>query len=230
MINLNRYAIIRSGLSRELILLQGTGCLWKKCSFCDYHKDISENPFFNNKEIIDQVTGEFQVLDVINSGSAMELDFQTIEYLQKKVADKKIKEIWFEAHYLYKTKLSIFSSLFPSVKVNFRCGVESFNPKRRAIWKKGIPSNVTPQDIAEFFQGVCLLVCVKGQTKKEILNDIEIARKYFKYFSVNVFCDNSTQEKRDPELVQWFLEEVYPTLKNEPKAEILVLNTDLGVG
>lgn len=230
MTHLNRYARIDSKFKREFLLLQGTGCIWKQCSFCDYHKDSSETPFITNKVVLDQVTGIYQVLDIINSGSGMELDFETITYLQTIVLEKKIKVMWFEAHYLYRQTLSDFAALFPSVEIKFRCGVESFSAKRRLLWHKGIPSSVTPQEISKYFQGICLLTCVKGQTKEEILNDIEIAKKYFEYFSVNVFCNNSTKEKQDPELVSWFMEEVYPRLKKESKVEVLIQNTDLGVG
>ena len=36
--------------------------------------------------------------------------------------------------------------------------------------------------------------------------------------------------KRDKELVAWFVKEVYPTLKDQPGIEVLLDNTDLGVG
>lgn len=210
--------------------MQGTGCIWKQCTFCDYHKDFSEAPFITNKIVLNQVSGLYHVLDIINSGSAMELDFETISYLQKIVLEKRIEEIWFEAHYLYRDTLCDFAALFPSSQVKFRCGVESFSAKRRGLWHKGIPSSVGPEDIAKYFKGICLLIGVKGQTREEILFDIEMAKKYFEYFSVNVFCNNTAQEKQDEGLVNWFMQEIYPVLRMEPKAEILIENTDLGVG
>ena len=162
--------------------MQGTGCIWKQCTFCDYHKDFSEAPFITNKIVLNQVSGLYHVLDIINSGSAMELDFETISYLQKIVLEKRIEEIWFEAHYLYRDTLCDFAALFPSSQVKFRCGVESFSAKRRGLWHKGIPSSVGPEDIAKYFKGICLLIGVKGQTREEILFDIEMAKKYFEYF------------------------------------------------
>jgi hypothetical protein len=227
---LKRYARIDSKFRRELLLLQGTGCIWKQCTFCDYHKDFSEAPFITNKIVLNQVSGLYHVLDIINSGSAMELDFETISYLQKIVLEKRIEEIWFEAHYLYRDTLCDFAALFPSSQVKFRCGVESFSAKRRGLWHKGIPSSVGPEDIAKYFKGICLLIGVKGQTREEILFDIEMAKKYFEYFSVNIFCNNTAQEKQDEGLVNWFMQEIYPVLRMEPKAEILIENTDLGVG
>ena len=64
----------------------------------------------------------------------------------------------------------------------------------------------------------------------QIDRDIELAKKHFEYFSVNVFCNNGTHTKRDKELVAWFVKEVYPTLKDQPRIEVLLDNTDLGVG
>jgi hypothetical protein len=45
-----------------------------------------------------------------------------------------------------------------------------------------------------------------------------------------VFCENSTAIKRDEELVKWFVDVVYPKLKESDKIEVLINNTDLGVG
>ena len=58
--------------------------------------------------------------------------------------------------------------------------------------------------ISEYFDGACLLVCVKGQTKESIIRDIELAYKNFSYFNVNVFMENSTKEKADEDLIKWF--------------------------
>lgn len=213
-----------------MVLLQGTGCRWRKCKFCDYHEDISENPYLVNEAVLKQVTGCYGVLDVINSGSAMEFDTDTLNLLQRVVEEKNIHTIWFEAHYMYRNKLNDFAKLFAPAKVKFRCGVESFSEQRRNEWNKGIPQNTTPEKIAQFFSGVCLLCCVQGDTRKQIIDDIEIAKKYFEYFSVNVFCNNGTTVKRDDELAEWFINDVYPELSKLSCVEVLLNNTDLGVG
>lgn len=227
---LTRYARIEGNFSREFLLLQGNGCAWKQCTFCDYHLDISENPYNINKENLLKVTGEFGVLDIINSGSAMELDEKSIEHLQKIVLEKNIQELWFEAHYKYRDKLAAFAKLFPRSLVKFRCGVETFNPILWKKWKKGIRESTKAQDIARFFQGVCLLICVEGQTKEEILQDIMLAKNFFEYVSINIFCENSTKTRRDSNLASWFLHEIFPQIKYEAKFEILIDNKDLGVG
>ena len=227
---MDRYALIRTKMPREFVLLQGTGCRWRKCTFCDYHEDVSECPFEVNKPVLRKVTGQYGVLDVINSGSAMELDADTIALIKEVVREKNIHTLWFEAHYMYRKKLASFAEQFAPVKVKFRCGVETFDPELRDAWKKGIPSSVSAQDIARYFQGICLLCCTQGETKEHILKDIELARQHFEYFSVNVFCNNHTEVKQDKELATWFAQEVYPTIKEDTRIEILMENTDLGVG
>ena len=89
---------------------------------------------------------------------------------------------------------------------------------------------MTATDVAQHFKGVCLLCCTLGDSKERILSDIETAKQHFEYFSVNLFCNNSTAIKRDEELAQWFINEVYPQLKDDDRIEVLIDNTDLGVG
>lgn len=227
---MDRYSLIHTKIPREFVLLQGAGCKWKKCTFCDYHEDVSSSPFAINEPVLRQVTGKYGVLDVINSGSAMELDSETITLIKEVVREKQIHTLWFEAHYMYRKKLKAFAEQFEGVSVKFRCGVETFDVELRDQWKKGIPSSVTPEDVAKYFQGVCLLCCTQGESKEHIMKDIEIAKKHFEYFSVNVFCNNSTPVKQDPELAQWFAREVYPRIKDVEGIEVLMENTDLGVG
>ena len=93
-----------------------------------------------------------------------------------------------------------------------------------------MPEDVTVQDVAKHFQGVCLLCCTQGESKERILEDIELARKHFEYFSINVFCNNTTPIKQDQELTAWFIKEVYPLIKEDKRIEVLIQNTDLGVG
>ena len=227
---MERYALIHTVLPREFVLLQGTGCRWKRCTFCDYHSDVSTAPFAVNREVLAQVQGVYGVLDVINSGSAMELDPQSIEMIKEVVKEKNIHTLWFEAHYMYKNQLSKFAEQFEGVEVKFRCGIESFDAALRSQWRKGVKDDVMPEDVAKYFHGVCLLCCTEGDSQERILRDIALAKAYFEYASVNVFCDNSTAVKRDEKLVKWFVDVVYPQLQHSDKIEVLVENTDLGVG
>ncbi len=227
---MDRYSIIDTKMPREFLLLQGTGCRWRKCTFCNYHTDVCSNPYSVNKKVLECVTGKYGVLDIINSGSAMELDSATIEDIKSVVKEKNIHTLWFEAHYMYRNRLDTFALQFAPAKVKFRCGIESFDPVLRSSWNKGIPECVTPEDVARYFSGVCLLCCTVGDNRERIISDIATAKRYFEYFSVNLFCNNGTDVRRDDELVGWFVKEIYPFLKDEDGIEVLIGNTDLGVG
>ncbi len=225
-----RYAQIDKKFPREFVLLQGTGCRWGRCTFCDYHTDTSTTPYTINREVLSQVSGKHGVLDVINSGSGIELDHDTISLLQQIVVEKGIKTIWFEMHYMYHHKLQEFARLFAPAQVKFRCGIESFDGALRQQWNKGIPLDVTAEDVAKYFDGVCLLCCTIGDSTQRIVNDIATARRHFEYTSVNVFNNNSTAVKQDVELARWFRNEIYPMLVDDERIEVLIENTDLGVG
>lgn len=229
---MNRYSVIRGNFPREFLLLRGKGCKWRRCTFCDYHTDASENPYETNRAVLERVTGEFGVLDIINSGSAMELDASTIEDIRRIVRERGIHTIWFEAHYMYRNQLESFARQFHPARVKFRCGAETFDPALRTSWHKGIAPHVSPQDIARHFQGLCLLCCTDtpGDTRERLLSDIELAERHFEYYSVNVFCPNNTPIRRNDDMLRWFMAEVCPTLQESSKAEVLIENTDLGVG
>ena len=227
---MDRYSVIHTKMPREFVLLQGQGCRWRRCTFCNYHLDVSTAPYEVNKPVLERVTGVYGVLDVINSGSAMELDGETVELIKAVVQKKKIHTLWFEAHFMYRNRLAEFAAQFAPAEVKFRCGVESFSPEQRKRWNKGVPSWAGPEEVAKYFKGVCLLCCTDDDSRERILADIETAKRYFEYFSVNLFCNNGTPVKRDESLVQWFKSEVYPVIKDDPAIEVLVDNTDLGVG
>lgn len=225
-----RYSLINSGMKREFILLQGKGCKWKKCTFCDYYEDYSDDPYVVNEEVLNKVTGVYKTLDIINSGSCFEFDDKTISKIQDVVKKKNIETLWFECHYMYKDRLNEFRSLFPNTTVKFRCGVETFNALVRASWNKGIGKDVKPEEIAKYFNGICLLTGIKGQSIEDLKNDIDIAEKYFEYYSLNLFCKNSTDTVIDENLASYVRENAKNLIKGRAIAELLIENTDLGVG
>lgn len=230
---MNRYSVIsEGGFPREFLLLQGTGCRWRQCSFCDYHSDAGPDPFSVNKPVLEQVTGEYGTLDIINSGSAAELDDRTLDEIRRVAEARDIHTLWFEMHYMYRHRLAGFASMFAPVQVKFRCGIETFDPLLRNRWRKGIPAGVSAEDVARYFQGICLLCCTGevGDTPERLVRDVELAREHFEYCSINLFCDNTTPLHRDEAMAAWFIREIYPDLKSDPRFEILLGNTDLGVG
>ena len=67
-----RYSKIIGKNQREICLLRGFPCAWGKCAFCDYIEDNGKDEqamVSLNHQVLQKVTGEFGVLEVINSGS-----------------------------------------------------------------------------------------------------------------------------------------------------------------
>ncbi|MBR0423557.1 MAG: hypothetical protein IJJ04_02825 [Clostridia bacterium] len=75
-----------------------------------------------------------------------------------------------------------------------------------------------------------MLIGTENQTFETVVNDIYLAGKYFDHYMINIFIPNSKNINSNPELINRFINEVYPKIKNDPKVEISINNTDLGVG
>ena len=118
---------------------------------------------------------------------------------------------------------------FFNIPIVFKIGVETFDFDFRNNFLNKNARFIDPREVAEKFQSVCLMVGIKGQTREMIKRDIEIVLEHFKYATINVFVNNTTEIKRDEELVQWFKDE-YEFLNTHPKVEVLYHNTDFGVG
>ena len=73
------------------------------------------------------------------------------------------------------------------------------------------------------------MVGIQGQSKEMIDRDMEYLQKYFEYGCVNMYVNNTTKIKEDPQLAAWFREK-YAYLEADPKIEVLWNNTDFGVG
>ncbi len=61
---MERYSKILEKRRREIVLLRGSGCVYKKCTFCDYHADRCSNEdenFALNSKVLNKVTGEFGI-------------------------------------------------------------------------------------------------------------------------------------------------------------------------
>ena len=228
---MDRYNKITNKNNREIVLLRAFPCIWGKCSFCDYIDDNGrDKDELNklNKEVLDNITGEFGVLEVINSGSCFEIPKETMNYIKKIVDEKKIKLLFFESHWCYRNRLDEIKNFF-NVPIIFKIGVETFDYDFRNNFLNKNAKFKDAKEVAEKFQSVCLMVGIKGQTKDMIRKDIEILLENFKYGTINVFVDNTTSIKRDEELVQWFRKE-YSYLDDHPTIEMLYHNTDFGVG
>lgn len=228
---MERYNKITNKNNREIVLLKGFPCIWGKCTFCDYIDDngLDEKEINKlNKEILDKVDGEFGVLEVINSGSCFELPAKTLKYIKEVVDKNNIKKIFLESHWCYRNRLDEMREFF-KIEIVFKIGVETFDNNFRNLVLNKNANFKTVEDVKELFQSVCIMVGIRGQTKEMIREDVEIVLENFKYATINVFIENTTDVKRDEELVKWFCEE-FKELENHKTIEVLFHNTDFGVG
>lgn len=228
-----RYNKITDKHQREIVLLKSFPCKYGKCSFCNYIEDNSldeKEIDAVNMEVLKEITGEYEVLEVINSGSVFELTPRTLEEIKKIVKEKNIKVLYFEIYYGYIKRIEEIKKYFFDVEVRFRMGIETFdNDFRVKVYNKNF--TLKEKEIIEISKklfSVCLLICVKGQTKEMIENDIKIALENFQGVTINIFINNGTVVERDNELVKWFIEK-YSYLTSNDKVELLIDNKDLGV-
>ena len=228
-----RYSKIENKNKREIVLLKSFPCKYGKCKFCNYIEDNSTDELEIDKvnlETLQEVTGEFGALEVINSGSVFELPIKTLERIREVVYDKNIKLLYFEIYYGYKNRLDEIREFFKGIDIRFRMGMETFDNNFRinSYGKNFKIDTLEIEELSKKLYSVCLLICVKGQTKEMIKKDIELGLKYFKSITVNIFINNGTEVERDEELVKWFVEN-YNQLQEDPRVELLIDNKDLGV-
>ena len=75
-----------------------------------------------------------------------------------------------------------------------------------------------------------LLVGVQGQTIEQIENDINIGIQNFDRVCVNVYKEMDDIMPADEELKSRFIKEIYSKYKDYENVDILIENTDFGVG
>lgn len=228
-----RYNKIKNKHPREIVLLKSFPCKYRKCNFCNYIEDnsLDENEIDRvNLKTLKKITGEFGVLEIINSGSVFELTSKTLTEIRKIVVEKKIKVLYFEIYYGYIKRLNEIREYFKETEVRFRMGLETFNNEYRIKkYNKNFSLNEKQlSEIAKEIYSVCLLICTQGQTEEMIKTDIELGLKYFKSITINIFVDNGTIIKRDTQLVKWFIKN-YSFLTTNDRVELLIDNKDLGV-
>lgn len=232
---MQRYSVINDKNPREIVLLRGTGCRYRRCTFCDYHEDASQDEQENlriNKTVLLQVTGEYGILEVINSGSFCELGDGTIQLIVDTCRSCSINTVHFECHWLYRNFISQLRERFSriGVTVKIKIGVETFDYNyREKIMLKGI-REVDPARLSCDFDECCLLFGLPGQTVDSMKNDIEIGLKWFERVCVNIMVENTAPLQPDDSVRGTFMREIYPLYKDNHRVDILLHNTDFGVG
>ena len=63
-----------------------------------------------------------------------------------------------------------------------------------------------------------------------MISDIETGLKYFSRICVNIMAENQMPIKPDKKVIEQFVEYVYPLYKDNDRVDILLNNTDFGVG
>lgn len=228
---MDRYSHITNKNKREIVLLKGSPCKWGRCSFCDYIDDNSTDTVENhrvNEAVLNHVTGEYGVLEVINSGNIFELPQDTLDHIKKIIHDKNIDTLYFESHWIYRKKLQAMRDFF-GIQTIVKTGLESFHREfREEELVKGFDFDEI-HELKEYFDSICLMVGIKGQTKEMIDEDIRLAMDHFDHFTVNVYVNNTTSIQADSDLIKWF-ELEYHWLNDLHKCDVLWSNTDFGVG
>lgn len=230
---MERYNVIKEKNPREIVLLRGKGCAYKKCAFCDYYTDSSGNEeenFLLNKAVLENVTGAYGDLEVINSGSVFELDSQTVKLIKSICLEKNIKTLHFESHYIYNSGICNLRKYFRDFDVKMKLGLETFDSDfRKRVLHKGI-SETDPAVISENFDEANFLFGITGQTVSSMENDIQLGLKYFERICINIMCPNTSEIKPDEAVIKNFMHYLYPKYIDNSRIDILINNTDFGVG
>lgn len=230
-----RYSVIHEKNPREIVLLRGSGCQWRRCRFCDYHVDFCADQKENytlNSRVLQQVSGLYGRLEVVNSGSFCDLDENTMNEILKLCTEKGITQLYFESHWMHRDQIPALKSRFQAegITVKTKIGVETFDMLfRESYLDKGMVG-VTPKEIAVYFDQVCLLQGIPGQTVESMTRDIETGLSLFERVCVNIMTKNTKPIQPDPNVIAQFLEQVEPVYHNDPRVDILLNNTDFGVG
>lgn len=230
-----RYSVIEDKNPREILLLRGRGCGWRRCTFCDYHLDFgldAEANYQINAAQLKRVAGIYKKLEVINSGSFPELDEKTISLICEICREKEITELHVEFHWMYREQIDGFRAYFAQrgIILKVKLGVESFDYAfRENVLKKGIDVE-DPRIIARYADEICLLFGLTGQTAQSMKEDLETGLRYFERVCVNIMVENSTKIKPDAAVIRVFRQEIYDAYIDNDRVDILMENTGFGVG
>lgn len=182
-----RYSDIEN--KREVVLLKGFPCDYSKCAFCNYILDNSTNEDEINEinfEVLKNITGKYEVLEVINSGSIFELPQKTLHEIKRIIKEKNIKVLYCEAYFGYVNKLNKMREFFEDVEIRFMIGIETFDNKYRikTLKKNFYLTDRIFEKIKLEYNTCLLMICTQGQSKEQILNDLKIGLESFKEVTV----------------------------------------------
>ena len=111
-----------------------------------------------------------------------------------------------------------------------KLGLETFDwDFRENRLQKGIPEQ-DPALISQNFEEANFLFGLSGQTVHSMEQDIALGLCYFERICINIMCPNTTPITPDEHVISLFLEQLYPKYKDNHRIDILIQNTDFGVG
>lgn len=231
-----RYSFIADKNPREIVLLRGSGCRWRRCRFCNYHLDFSHDQAANdalNLSVLTHVQGKSGVLEVINSGSFSDLSQTTLDAIFECCVSHHIRQLHVECHWNDRAAIAPFRQKLSAsgISLKVKGGIETFNGEfREHVFDKGIPVDTTAQELANYFNECCLLFGVEGETLTQMQHDVATGLTYFERICINIMIDNGTAVKRSDDVVKLFMTHIYPKVKDNPRVDVLLNNTDFGVG
>lgn len=231
-----RYSFIEDKNPREIVLLRGSGCKWRRCRFCNYHLDFSLDQAANdalNLDVLSHIQGKTGVLEVINSGSFSDLSETTLAAIIDTMKSHNIHRLHVECHWNDRAAIAPFRARLEKegITLKVKAGIETFDGRfRETVFDKGIPEDTTPEEMAQYFNECCLLFGVEGETLEQMQSDIQIGLTYFDRICINIMIDNGTPVKRSESVVNLFISDILPNIKNNTRIDILLNNTDFGVG
>lgn len=228
---MERYSEITNKIKREIVLLKSRPCIWSKCRFCDYIEDNStclEEIITVNDEVLNQITGKYGVIEVIDSASIFELPKKSLQRIKEIIQEKNIHTIFVESHWLYHKRIQEIRDYF-GIKVIVKIGVESFDDVFRNEFLNKNATFKSVEELKKYFDSPCLMIGIQGQTKEIIKKDIDILTHHFNHGTINIYRNNSTPIKRDDALIEWFMNQ-YTYLIDDPRYDFLYDPTDFGVG
>ena len=111
-----------------------------------------------------------------------------------------------------------------------KLGLETFDYDfRESKLKKGI-NEKDAKVISEYFDEANFLFGISGQTVQSMETDIQLGLAHFERICINIMCENSTEIEPDKQVIFDFINEIYPRYKDNERVDILINNTDFGVG
>ena len=101
-----------------------------------------------NTEALNHVTGQYGVLEIIDSARIFELPQQTLQQIKQIIQDKHIHTLFVESHWIYHQRIQDIRDFF-GIKMIIKIGVETFDDDFR---NRVLNKNATFQTIEELNQ------------------------------------------------------------------------------